>query len=383
MDDGVQRPLLKLYKSILRPLLFRLPPETAHELSIHLLAASLSPTFFRRSVNARLLAEPVGPIKRFGLEFANPIGLAAGLDKNGLAANALSALGFGFVEIGSVTNFPQPGNPKPRLFRLPTDFGLINRAGFNNDGTAVVCERLARNRPPCVLGINIGKSKVVDLKEAEADYLASFELARGVADYLVINVSSPNTPNLRDLQRPEALSSLLRSLQAKNREVPSTSETKSSTPILVKLAPDLTDSELSEIVDILIDSRIAGIIATNTTVGRDGLNTPPKIVEAIGAGGLSGKPLKKISTEVIAKLFLLTRGRIPIIGVGGVFTPLDAWDKICAGASLIQLYTGMIYEGPLIVKRINTGLKTIFDASGFRTFDDAVGSKSEEYSISN
>jgi dihydroorotate dehydrogenase len=370
------------YKSLLRPLLFRLPPETAHELSLRTLAAVLRPETLRKAVCSRLLTSPFGPLKRFGLTFDNPVGLAAGLDKNATATSALAALGFGFVEVGSVTNFPQPGSPKPRLFRLPLDKALINRAGFNNDGTAVVCQRLSRGRPSCVLGINIGKSKVVDLKDAEADYLASFELAHSIADYVVVNVSSPNTPNLRELQRPAALNSLLRSLQAKNFELSGMSNGRSAVPVLVKIAPDLTGLELAEIVDIVLETGIAGIIATNTTVGRSGLKTQQSNVETIGAGGLSGAPLRDMSTGIVANLFRLTKGRIPIVGTGGVFTAEDAWEKICAGASLIQLYTGMIYEGPLVAWKINRRLKSIFDDSGFETLDEAIGSRSEEFTVS-
>jgi len=369
------------YKSLLRPLLFRLPPETAHELSLHTLATVLRPETLRKAVSSRLLISPFGPLNRFGLNFENPVGLAAGLDKNATATSALAALGFGFVEIGSVTNIPQPGNPKPRLFRLPLDKALINRAGFNNDGTAVVCQRLLNGRPPCVLGVNIGKSKVVDLQDAEADYLASFELARSVADYVVVNVSSPNTPNLRELQRPAALSSLLRSLQAKNLELSSMPNSRSAVPLLVKIAPDLTGLELAEIVDIVLDTGIAGIIATNTTIGRGGLKTQQSNVETIGAGGLSGAPLRNMSNGIVANLFRLTKGRIPIIGTGGVFTAEDAWEKICAGASLIQLYTGMIYEGPLVAWRINKRLKSIFDKSGFKSLDEAIGSRSDEFAV--
>jgi len=384
-NHGVKNPLLMLYKSLLRPLLFRLPPETAHELSLHTLATFLRPETLRKAISSRLLVSPFGPLNRFGLNFENPVGLAAGLDKNATATSALAALGFGFVEIGSVTNVPQPGNPKPRLFRLPLDKALINRAGFNNDGTAVVCQRLSSGRPTCVLGINIGKSKTVELGDAEADYLASFELARSVADYVVVNVSSPNTPGLRDLQRAEQLETLLSALQERNKELSETktvfaadNSTKRGLPLLIKLAPDLALEELEQIVDVAKRTNIAGIIATNTTIGRRGLQTARNKVAEIGAGGLSGKPLRQRSTEVIASLYRLTKGAIPLIGVGGIFTAEDAWEKICAGASLLQLYTGFIYQGPLVAKKINQGLAEILRREGFSSLDQAVGSRTGE-----
>lgn len=366
------------YRSVLRPLLFRLPPERAHEVALGALASGLGTRWARRAAQRRFGRAPFGELRRFGLGFSNPVGLAAGFDKNGRAAEYLAALGFGFIEVGTVTRHAQPGNPRPRLFRLPQDRALINRLGFNNDGTAKVVERLASHRPDCVLGVNIGKSRVVKLEDATADYLASFELARSVADYLVVNVSSPNTPNLRELQRPEALAALLGALQKRNQELAQEGARREPVPLLVKIAPDVTAGDLEAIVEVAEGAGLAGIIATNTTTARTGLKTPPERIAACGEGGLSGAPLRSRSTEVIAALYRLTRGRMTIIGVGGVFTARDAWEKITAGASLLQLYTGFIYQGAGVARDINEGLAEILSQKGFRTLDEAVGSRAAE-----
>ena len=368
------------YRSILRPLLFRLPPETAHELALDALSAALSMKWVRRIVSKRFDSAPFGELRRFGLNFSNAVGLAAGFDKNGTAAEFLSALGFGFIEVGSVTTLPQPGNPRPRLFRLPQDKALINRAGFNNDGAAALAKHLVKHRPDCVLGINIGKSRAVALENATADYLASFETVHRLTDYIVVNVSSPNTPNLRELQRPEALYDLLSALQKRNQELVSEHPRKQAVPLLVKIAPDLNEQELESIVEASARANLAGIIATNTTTSRAGLRTQPEKVASFGEGGLSGAPLNQRSTEIVATLYRLTRGRMTIIGCGGVFTAEDAWEKISAGASLIQLYTGFIYQGPRIARNINEGLAEILSKHGFQTLDEAVGCRAEEFS---
>lgn len=362
-----------LYRTILRPLLFRLPSETAHELALHSLKFGFSAAWLRKIVKRRYQRAPFGPLKRFGLSFDNPVGLAAGFDKNGTAAEGLSALGFGFIEVGSVTFHPQPGNVRPRLFRLPLDRALINRAGFNNDGAAALVRHLKTHRPDCALGINIGKSRVVPIEEAIPDYVASFELAHPHADYIAINVSSPNTPNLRELQRADALHALLKTLQAKNLELTRQANRDSPVPLLVKIAPDLSADEIEAIVDVARRAQLSGIIATNTTTSRAQLRTSERVVAACGEGGLSGAPLRSRSNEVIALLYRLTRGTLPIIGVGGIFTAADAWEKICAGASLVQLYTGLIYEGPSIVRDINNGLAEILQQQGFNSLDEAVG----------
>ena len=354
----------------LRPILFRLPPETAHEVALHSLSL-LPPKFFAKANIATI------PINRFGLSFQNPVGLAAGFDKNGIALQSLAALGFGFIEAGTVTYHPQPGNPRPRLFRLSEDQALINRAGFNNEGAAAFVKRVERSRPQCVLGVSIGKSKVAPLEEANDDYLKSFELVYNVADYIAVNVSSPNTPQLRELQQSEQLASLLSVLQSRGRKLQE--RHKKYVPLLVKLSPDLERRDLEMIVDVIERLKIDGIIATNTTISRDNLRTEATRVAAFGAGGLSGKPLKNVSTKMIAQLHELTGGRTPLIGVGGIFTAEDAWEKICAGASLVQLYTGLIYQGPNIAQQINEGLSRILARERFANLDAAVGCRSAEF----
>jgi dihydroorotate dehydrogenase len=359
-----------VYRSLVRPLLFRLPPETAHELALHSL--SLLPT---RLINTRFSNAALN-VERFGLSFPNPVGLAAGFDKNGIALKPLAALGFGFIEAGTVTYHPQPGNPRPRLFRLSEDQALINRAGFNNEGAAAFAKRVERDRPECVLGVSIGKSKIAPLAEATKDYLASFELVYNVADYIAVNVSSPNTPQLRELQQSQQLSGLLSALQARSREL--RERYRKHVPLLVKLSPDLERADLETIVGVIEDSGIGGIIATNTTISRQRLRTNARRVAACGEGGLSGKPLKNVATRMIAELYELTGGRIPLIGVGGIFSAEDAWEKICAGASLVQLYTGFIYEGPGIARQINEGLANILAREGFASLDAAVGCRAKE-----
>lgn len=361
-----------LYRSILRPLLFRLPPETAHELALQTLSTALGTRVTKSIAAKHFSSTPFKEIERFGLKFSNPVGLAAGFDKNGTAAEGLAALGFGFVEVGTATHLAQPGNPRPRLFRLPLDGALINRQGFNNHGAAALAAQLSKHRPACVLGINIGKSRAVELEAATADYLASFELVHPHADYIAVNVSSPNTPNLRELQRADALESLLKELQKRNRELAETRQ-RQPVPLLVKIAPDLNMPDLEAIVDVAQRTNLSGIIATNTTISRDKLRTPERVVKACGDGGLSGRPLKPRSTEIIATLYRLTKGLMPIIGVGGIFTAEDAWEKICAGASLVQLYTGFIYQGWGVVRDINNGLAERLDKHGLRTLDEAVG----------
>jgi dihydroorotate dehydrogenase len=360
-----------VYRSLVRPLLFRLPPETAHELALHSLSVVPPKVLARRYAARSGVASSA--VHRFGISFPNVVGLAAGFDKNGIALRALAALGFGFIEAGTVTYHAQPGNPRPRLFRLPQDRALINRAGFNNDGAEAFVRRVEQQRPTCVLGVSIGKSKITPLEQANEDYLASFELVYGVADYVAVNVSSPNTPQLRELQQSEQLSSLLTQLRAHNRELQQVHQRERPMPLLVKLAPDLSREQLESIVDVLVRLEIDGIIATNTTISRDHLQTERTEVEACGEGGLSGGPLKERSTRMVADLFRLTKGKIPIVGVGGIFTAEDAWEKIAAGASLVQLYTGFIYRGPGIVREINEGLEQILKREGFANLDDAVG----------
>jgi dihydroorotate dehydrogenase len=314
-------------------------------------------------------------VKRFGLSFANPVGLAAGFDKDGIALRELAALGFGHIEAGTVTFHPQPGNPRPRLFRLPKDQALINRAGFNNHGAAAFAGTVASNRPSCVLGVSIGKSKITPLENAIEDYLASFDLVYDTADYIALNVSSPNTPQLRELQQAEQLSALLTSLSNRNQELQTQRNRSHAVPLLVKLSPDLNTQDLEMIADVATRLKIAGLIATNTTVSRANLISSKQDIEACGDGGLSGKPIRNRATEVISLLYKLTNGKIPIVGVGGVFTAADAWEKIAAGASLVQLYTGFIYQGPCVSKRINDGLADLLQTEGFKNLEQAIGHK--------
>lgn len=328
-----------MYKTIIRPLLFRLDPEKAHHLTFSLLKnfGSLASFFLGKPIEDPRLEREV-----FGLKFKNPVGLAAGLDKDAVAYQQFSDLGFGFVEIGTITPKAQPGNEKKRLFRLIEDSGIINRMGFNNSGVDVAVERLKKNKG-VLIGGNIGKNKITPNEEAVNDYKICFEKLFDYVDYFVVNVSSPNTPNLRALQDKEPLTKLLGELQKLNREKPKPK------PILLKIAPDLTDEQLLDIINIVKETQIAGVIATNTTLSRENL----KSENQKESGGLSGKPLTKRSTEVIRFLSEKSGKAFPIIGVGGIHTAEDAMEKLNAGASLVQLYTGFIYEGPELIRKIN------------------------------
>jgi dihydroorotate dehydrogenase len=287
----------------------------------------------------------------FGLRFANPVGLAAGFDKDAKYIDELAYLGFGFVEIGTVTPLAQSGNEQPRLFRLPADKALINRMGFNNEGAIAAARRLLRKKSNIIVGGNIGKNKATPNEAAVSDYEKCFHALYDVVDYFVVNVSSPNTPNLRALQEKEPLKQLLHHLQVLN------SQKLKPKPILLKIAPDLTTEQLDDIIEIVQETRLAGIVATNTTISRAGLKTPAAEVNDIGAGGLSGLPVKRKATEMIRYIHTRSGGNIPIIAVGGIFTAEDAQEKLDAGASLVQVYTGFIYEGPTIVKKICAGLR--------------------------
>jgi dihydroorotate dehydrogenase len=330
-----------LYERIVRPGLFRVAggdAEAVHERTLGVLAR-LSPAL-RRYRGFR------GPGRTvFGVDFPNPVGLAAGLDKNGVALGAWPALGFGFAELGTVTWHPQPGNPRPRLFRFPESAAIVNRMGFNNLGARALAERLAAFGPvPVPVGISLGKSKVTPVGEAVGDYVASLRVLHPYADYVAVNVSSPNTPGLRSLQDRAALAELLGALAAERTGV----------PILVKVAPDLTDAALGELLAVCAEHGVAGVIATNTTLGREGL-TPADTARATGeAGGLSGRPLAGRSRQVVS--FVARESGLPVIGVGGVLDPDDALRLFDAGASLVQLYTGLVYRGPGLVRRINAAV---------------------------
>ncbi len=286
----------------------------------------------------------------FGLKFKNPVGLGAGFDKDAKMFNDLAYCGFGFIEIGTVTPLAQAGNEKPRLFRVKQDEGIINRMGFNNDGAEAAANRLKGKRTNVIIGGNIGKNKITANEDALSDYLKAFKVLFPVVDYFVVNVSSPNTPNLRDLQEKEPLMALLSELVKENNQ------NKEPKPILLKIAPDLTDGQLDDIIEIVEKSQIQGVIATNTTISRENLKTDSRIIESIGAGGLSGKPVKNRSTEVIRYLAEKSNKAFPIIGIGGIHSEQDALEKLDAGADLVQLYTGFIYEGPGLVKRINKAI---------------------------
>lgn len=354
----------KLFEKLFRPALFRLDAETAHEAGMTALRRGLSSSTAQRIAYGRYGYKFPYEIERFGLKFRNPIGIAAGFDKNAFVVNQLAALGFGFVEVGTVTYRPQSGNEKPRLFRLPGDEALINRLGFNNEGAKVVAERLSGLNRECIVGVNIGKNKDVPNEEAVENYLASFELVHPVADYIAVNISSPNTPNLRELQRAESLDDLLGSLQRRNREL-------GLKPLLVKIAPDLDNAEIESAVEVCRKHEIAGMIATNTTISREGLKTQD--IANIGAGGLSGRPLADRSTSVIRIINRCSEGTMPVVGVGGIFDAGDAYNKVTAGACLLQAYTGFVYKGPSFAREINMGLVRLLKKEGFSTWDEAVG----------
>lgn len=377
-----------LYRPLVRPLIFsvfKLDPEWAHSQVMRLLSRLGQPPLAdgvseqsRQTPLHQWISQQLGCVDNrlsqslWGLQFQNPMGLAAGFDKDGEAILAWPLMGFGFAELGTVTRFPQPGNPQPRLFRLVEDEAVLNRMGFNNHGAEALAARLKplwqHRRSAIPIGINLGKSKVTPLAEAADDYRFSFQRLKPLGDYFVVNVSSPNTPGLRSLQAAEQLEPILASLQQENTE---------AKPLLVKIAPDLNWSDIDAVIDLARTHTLAGIIATNTTISRQGLTTkvlPPTqrpITEE--AGGISGAPLRQRSTEVIRYIYQKTEGTLPIIGVGGIFTADDAWDKITAGASLLQVYTGWIYEGPWMVRRVLEGLLHKLDQHGLDSIGSAVG----------
>ncbi|NEN88346.1 MAG: quinone-dependent dihydroorotate dehydrogenase [Okeania sp. SIO3H1] len=388
--------MLNIYPSVILPTLFSVlksDPEWIHHQVLNILS------FMDTNSSSKLISGLQTMMQKslcfedirleqtlWGLNFKNPVGLAAGFDKDGVAINAWPQLGFGFAELGTVTFHQQPGNPQPRLFRLPMDRAALNRMGFNNQGAAALAMRLqsqGKNIPETLrlqennysfypnffpYGINIGKSKITSLEAAATDYLGSFRLLKDWGDYFVVNVSSPNTPGLRSLQNADNLSKILADLQAENQGIK---------PILIKIAPDLEKEAIASILDLIKAYQISGIIATNTTISREGLKT--KILAATGkavteeAGGISGAPLTQRSTEIIKFIWQETEGKLPIIGVGGIFTAEDAWNKITAGASLIQVYTGWVYQGPGMVKQILQGLLQKLDEEGLNSISEAVG----------
>jgi len=339
-----------MYKR-LKPLIFRFSPEVAHEWTMRLLTLACAipgvAWILRRhyTVTDKRLEVSIA-----GLTFPNPVGLAAGFDKDARWLKEMRTLGFGFVEIGTVTPIPQKGNPRPRLFRLPADRGVINRMGFNNGGMVQAAAKLRRRPQGLLVGGNIGKNKTTPNASADLDYLKSFQSLHAHVDYFVVNVSSPNTPGLRELQSKEPLTQLLQLLMNENATMPT------SRPIFLKIAPDLSDSELDDIIDLVQETGIAGVIATNTTISREGLQMDEARVQEMGPGGLSGAPVRERSTEVIRYLHTKSGGSFPIIGVGGICSGVDAQEKLDAGASLVQVYSGLIFEGPGLIRRINRHL---------------------------
>jgi dihydroorotate dehydrogenase len=335
-----------MYKYILKPLLFQFDAEKAHYLTFNLIKFLFKIPFIPKIFKSIYHFEhPSLEREVFGLKFKNPVGLAAGFDKNAVMIDEFSNLGFGFIEIGTLTPKGQHGNDKPRLFRLKEDEGIINRMGFNNEGVKEAVIKLKKRKSDILIGGNIGKNKVTPNENAVDDYLICFHELFEVVDYFVVNVSSPNTPNLRELQEKEPLKNLLQTLQNENLKK------EKQKPILLKIAPDLTNSQLDDIVEIVQETKIAGVIATNTTISREGLKSDESLVKEMG--GLSGKPVTKRSTEVIKYLSEKSNKSFPIIGVGGIHSPEDANEKLNAGASLIQIYTGFIYAGPSLVSEIN------------------------------
>jgi dihydroorotate dehydrogenase len=361
-----------LYKSVIRPLLFRKDPEESHEMILRLLAkaeglAGMLEAFY--TIDDARLNVKLGP-----LTFPNPVGLAGGFDKNALAPRTIASFGFGFMEIGAITAQAQPGNPKPRLYRLPEDEALINRFGFNNLGAVAIAAKLDAMRargglPKIPLGMNIGRTKIVDTKDAVADFLACFERLYPYGDFFTLNVSSPNTPNLRDLQEKSLLRDLLSAVQQKNRGLAIGAKLESK-PVFVKIAPDMEFSQVDEIIDVVTSAQVTGIVATNATAFmRENL----KSRHGPEPGGLSGRPITAKVTNFVSHIYKQTGGRLPIVGVGGIFNSEDAYDKIRAGASAVQIYTGWIYEGPGAVKRINLGLRRMLERDGLKHISDAVG----------
>ena len=377
------------YRHCVRTILFTQDSEKIHNRTLRALGWTSRHPDFRKAVE-KFYGAPELPIELFGLKFPNPIGLAAGMDKYAAAVPIWGKLGFGFCELGGVTWHPQSGNPQPRMFRAVEDEALINRMGFNNPGAQALAEKLTEWRklgcwPAHPVGVNLGKSKITPLEKAAEDYASSFHVLRGLADFFVVNVSSPNTPNLRQLQDKAALDEILAAIQeinvaASRKSAADFSQSRSvgllrdaATPILVKIAPDLSFAALDEILELIKSRNISGIVATNTTVARPETSNSHLQKIYSEAGGLSGRPLRQRSNEIIRHIFKQTRGALPIIGVGGVFDADDALAKIFAGASLVQIYTGLVYEGPGIAKNIVAGLRQRLVQEGFAQLKDAVG----------
>lgn len=352
-----------MWYAALRRAMFAFPPERIHTLAFAALRGAAGAPALRRRLRSQLgPTDPVLASTVFGVRFPGPMGLAAGFDKDGHGLDTWGALGFGYAEVGTVTAHAQPGNPKPRLFRLAVDRALLNRMGFNNHGSAALAACLVKHHPEVPIGVNIGKSKVTPAEQAADDYRSSARLLAPLAAYLVVNVSSPNTPGLRDLQAVESLRPILSAVL----------EEAGETPVLVKIAPDLADGDVDEIADLAVELGLTGIVATNTTISRAGLATPG--VAELGAGGVSGAPVARRSVEVLRRLYDRVGGQLILVSAGGIETADDAWERITSGASLLQGYTGFIYGGGLWVKHIHDGLARRLHDGGFVSLADAVGS---------
>jgi len=359
-----------LYEFLIRPVLFQYESERIHDLTLEALGRAGRQPLLLEAMEAFFGAESL-PVEVLGLKFPNPVGLAAGMDKRAAAVPAWQALGFGFCELGGVTWHDQPGNPPPRMFRAVREKALVNRMGFNNPGAPMLARRLAEWRvaglwPRHPVGINLGKSKITPLERAAEDYANSFRALRPYADFFVVNVSSPNTPNLRKLQDKEALTGILDCLHEQNRG-------DHPRPVLVKLAPDLSNDALDDLLSLLDSRKVAGFVAANTTVSRPETTDRASAAAFAETGGLSGRPLARRATEMIAHLYRQTKGQAPIIGVGGIFDADDAWEKITAGASLVQVYTGLVFRGPSLAREIVSGLRRKLAAHGLARLSDAVG----------
>ncbi|HEY4277559.1 MAG TPA: quinone-dependent dihydroorotate dehydrogenase [Conexibacter sp.] len=357
-----------VYRFLFAHVLRRLDAERAHHLGAVVLRLIVALPFLRDLLRKALRpSDPALRVHALGRDFPSPLGVAAGFDKDGTTFHGLAALGFGFVEVGTVTAHGQPGNPRPRIFRLVRDRAMVNRMGFPNPGATAVAPRLARRRPGDVVAINVGKTRAVAEEGIDADYRAAVRTLAPLADFLVLNVSSPNTPGLRDLQSTERLASLIAAVKDELQKH------GLALPLLVKIAPDLADVDIDAIADLAIAQRLDGLVATNTTIGRDGLTTPTAEVEAIGFGGLSGAPLKTRALAVLRRLRARTGGELTLISVGGIESADDAWERIEAGATLVQAYTGFIYGGPLWPRAVNRGLAARVHAAGLTSVQDAVG----------
>ncbi|GIP15380.1 dihydroorotate dehydrogenase (quinone) [Paenibacillus montaniterrae] len=360
-----------LYRSILKPFFFKLDPEKAHHIVVDGFAVAGKVPGVLAIMNGLYGVKPAPElaVQLLGMQFQHPVGLAAGLDKNGVATDTFSSIGLSFVEAGTVTPKPQPGNEQPRLFRLPPDEALINRMGFNNKGADEMRQTLQRRKRHDVpVAVNIGKNKVTANELAHEDYRACIRTLYDEGDFFVVNISSPNTQGLRDLQHGNELHNLLVHV-SEEMEIQASSRNAKVKPIFVKIAPDMTDDQLKHTVHTIMDSSINGIIATNTTLSRDGLTHANRQE----AGGLSGVPLRERSTEVIRQVYSLTEGKLPIIGSGGIFTAQDAYDKIRAGATLVEIYTALIYKGPEVLRELTDGLKECLRKDGFSNITEAIG----------